>query len=156
MEKSKGHMLRTREAERLSRVYLEHIRFDDKAKRDFSKIPLPDTEEQLRDMHSLVENNRVSVAAIVRNGTRIGTFFYTILPLCGERTLWIVGIGSDSGELSEGTFLFPELGDEIRRIANIHDCRWVRADTSRPSVFALLTKLGFLPGMIQLYYHLKK
>lgn len=156
MQKPQGHILRERDAKRLSRVYLEAAKFDERAVEDFAKIPLPDIDEQVQEMRTLAEQHRVAIAAVMRDGKRIGTFFYSVLPLYGKRTLWIVGIGADNDTLSENEFLFPELGFEIRRLAEAHRCEWVRADTSRPPIFALLVKLGFLPGPVQLYYPIKK
>lgn len=156
MEKPNEYILRTRDAKRLSHVYLELVRFDERAKADFSKIPQPDIDEQLLDMEQLAGLERMGVAAVVFKEKRVGTFAYSVLPLYGEQTLWIVGVSADSDALPDGEFLFPELGDEIRRLAKEHGCRWVRADTSRPGVFAMLTKLGFLPGMVQLYYEIKE
>lgn len=156
MQKPQGHIVRDRDARRLARVYLELVRFDERAKADLSKIPLPDIDDQLQDMEQLVGCERMGVAAIVCEGKRVGSFAYSVLPLYGEQTLWIVAIGADSDALPDGTSLFPELGDEILKLAKTHKCRWVRADTSRPPVFAQLVKLGFLPGMVQLYHEIKE
>lgn len=156
MQKPQRHILRERDAKRLSRVYLEVAKFDERAKEDISKIPLPDIDEQVQEMWELAERNRVELAAVMQDGKRIGTFVYSVLQLYGKRTLWIVGIGADIGDRSEGEFLFPALGFEIRRLAEAYCCDWVRADTSRPPIFALLVKLGFLPGTVQLYYPIKR
>lgn len=156
MQKPKEHLLRERDAKRLSRVYLEAAEFDERARADFAKIPLPSIDDQVQEMWALSEKHRVEVASIYRDDKRIGTFFYSVLSLYGKRTLWILGIGADNDESPEGEFLFRELGFEIRRLAEAFCCSWVRADTSRPPVFALLVKLGFLPGTVQLYYPIKK
>ena len=110
----------------------------------------------MQEIWEFAEQNRVELAAVMQDGKRIGTFVYSVLQLYGKRTLWIVGIGADVGESPEGKFLFPALGFEIRRLAEAYCCEWVRADTSRPAVFALLVRLGFLPGTVQLYYPIKK
>lgn len=156
MQKPQRHILRERDAKRLSRVYLEAAKFDERAAADFAKIPMPDIDEQVGEMWELSEKHRVQVASIYRDDKRIGTFFYSVLPLYNKRTLWIIGIGADNDSSPENEFLFRELGFEIRRLAEAYCCKWVRADTSRPPIFALLTKLGFLPGLVQLYYPIEK